>query len=145
MTKAILPPGSYRELIRELAEDTRIALRPSPVHGIGVFAIADIPEGYNRIFSRPLDQWVRVPIVEIDSLPSHARDLVETYCVFDETHYWLPSYGMKVMDLVNYLNHSREPNIVSIEDGEHFQALRHISAGEELFVDYETIVKVNDY
>ena len=44
------------------------------------------------------------------------------------------------MDLVNFLNHSDEPNVMSINDGEYFEALRDILAGEELLIDYGEIV-----
>ncbi|MBK8610919.1 MAG: SET domain-containing protein-lysine N-methyltransferase [Chitinophagaceae bacterium] len=44
------------------------------------------------------------------------------------------------MDLVNFLNHSDTPNIVSINDGEFFEAIRDINSGEELVIDYGEIV-----
>jgi SET domain-containing protein len=44
------------------------------------------------------------------------------------------------VDLVIYLNHSDTPNVISVNDGEYFEAIRDIAAGEELLVDYGTIV-----
>ena len=44
------------------------------------------------------------------------------------------------LGLVIYLNHSETPNVISINDGEYFEAIRDIQQGEELFVDYGTIV-----
>lgn len=44
------------------------------------------------------------------------------------------------MDLVFFLNHSDTPNIVSIDDGECFEALRDIDEGEELLVNYGALV-----
>ena len=134
-----------RQLLAELSNQTLIALKPSPVHGIGVFAIADIPKGFREIFSRAVGEWIRVPIAEVEKLPEHSRSLVETYCLFDETDYFVPDYGFRVMDLVNYLNHSSDPNVVSVNDGEYFESLREIKTGEELFVDYGKIVAVDDY
>ncbi|RYY55450.1 MAG: SET domain-containing protein-lysine N-methyltransferase [Chitinophagaceae bacterium] len=134
-----------RQLLVELSRETLIALKPSPVHGIGVFAIADIPKGFRQIFSQSVGEWIRVPISEVDKLPEHSRSLIETYCLFDESDYFVPDYGFKVMDLVNYLNHSSEPNVVSVNDGEYFESLREIKTGEELFVDYGTIVAVDGY
>ena len=58
----------------------------------------------------------------------------------DDEHYFVSDYGFKVMDLVNYLNHSDNPNVISINDGEFFEAIKDILTGEELFIDYETIV-----
>jgi SET domain-containing protein len=69
---------------------------------------------------------------------------VETYCLFDEDFYYVPDYGFKVMDIVIFLNHSEEPNIISINDGEDFETLRDIKAGEELFIDYGEIVESDE-
>ncbi|MGN6295005.1 MAG: SET domain-containing protein [Chitinophagaceae bacterium] len=133
------------ELLHELSQETYAALKPSAVHGIGVFAIRDIPKGCKAIFSRNVGEWVKLPISEVEKLPEHSRSLIETYCLYDETDYYVPDYGFKVMDIVNYLNHSSDPNIISVNDGEYFEALKDIPAGEELFVDYGKIVEVEGY
>ncbi|MBI5371538.1 MAG: SET domain-containing protein [Sphingobacteriales bacterium] len=133
------------ELLKELSEETFITLKPSTVHGIGVFALRDIPRGCRTIFSRNTGEWIPVPVTDIEQLPAHSRNLVETYCLYDETHYYVPDYGFKIMDLVNYLNHSSSPNVVSVNDGLFFEALRDISAGEELLVDYGEIVDTDEY
>ncbi|MEI9911056.1 MAG: SET domain-containing protein [Bacteroidota bacterium] len=129
------------ELLKELMTETYAMLKPSPVHGIGVFAIRDIPKGCRNIFSKDHGQWIKVPIAEIEKLPAHSKELVETYCVFDEEYYFMPDYGFKVMDMVNYLNHSAVPNIISVNDGEDFEALTDIPAGTELLINYEHIVE----
>ena len=132
------------ELLKELSEETFITLKPSPVHGIGVFALRDIPKGCKTLFSRNVGEWIRVPISDIDQLPDQTRNMVETYCLYDETHY-LPDYGFKVMDMVNYLNHSSSPNVISVNDGEYFESLREIKEGEELLVNYGEIVDTKEY
>ena len=134
------------ELLKELQQETYVALKPSPIHGIGVFAIRDIPEGCRTIFSKAAGEWIQLSFEEVEQLPAHSRNLIETYCLYDETHYFVPDYGFKLMDLVLYLNHSDEPNIGSINDGEQFEALRDIREGEELLVNYGTIAEgLSDY
>lgn len=132
-------------LLKELAEETFVTLRPSTVHGIGVFALRDIPKGCKTLFSKNVGNWIKVPISDIEKLPEASRNLVETYCLYDETDYYLPDYGFKVMDLVNYLNHSATPNVISVNDGEYFESLRDIAEGEELFVNYGHIVDTAEY
>ncbi len=129
-------------LLAELRDDTWVMLRPSPIEGVGVFAVRDIPKGCRSMFSKPdaPEQWVSVTRAEVDALPAHARGLVENYCLYDAEHYFIPATGFKKMDLVCYVNHADEPNIVSIEDGAWFEAMRDIAAGEELFLDYGEIV-----
>lgn len=133
------------ELLNELANHTLVALKPSPVHGIGVFALCDIPKGCRNLFSNNVGEWIKLPVTDVEKLPEHSRSLVETYCLYDETHYYVPDYGFKVMDLVNYLNHSATPNIISVHDGEYFETIRDIAAGEELFVNYGEMVEVEGY
>lgn len=128
-------------LLKQLAESTYVMIKASPVHGIGVFAIRDIPKGTQDIFSQGVGEWIEVSKEEVDALPKHSRDLVENHCLFDDKSYFIPDYGFKLVDLVIYLNHSDTPNVVSINDGERFEAIRDIVCGEELFVDYGTIVE----
>ena len=130
------------ELLNELAGNTWVMIKPSPVEGIGVFALQDIPKGCRSMFSKANDaeQWISVSKTEVESLPAHAKALIENYCLYDEENYFVPDYGFKKMDLVNFLNHSDTPNIISINDGEFFEAIRDIKKGEELVIDYGEIV-----
>jgi SET domain-containing protein len=127
-------------LLAQLKNETYIMLKPSGIHGIGVFAIRFIPKGCRNIFSSGQGEWIKLPIAEVELLPQYSKDLVETYCLFDEENYFVPDYGFKLMDLVNYLNHSHKPNIISVNDGEIFEAVKDIQPGEELLVNYGHIV-----
>ena len=129
------------ELLQELQQDTYVALKPSPVHGIGVFAVKYIPKGCRQIFSKDQGEWIKVAIDEVERLPDHSRNLVETYCLYDAEHYYVPDYGFKLMDMVNYLNHSPSPNIMSVNHGEYFEAIMDILPGTELLVNYVHIVE----
>jgi SET domain-containing protein len=134
------------ELLKELQQETYVTLKPSSIHGIGVFAICDIPKGCRDIFSKETGDWIKLSISEVEQLPAHSRDFVETYYLYDEEQYFIPAHGCKIMDMANYLNHSHTPNIISVMDGKWFEAIRDIKIGEELFVNYEEIVEgVEDY
>jgi SET domain-containing protein len=133
------------ELLKELSQETYVALKPSAVHGIGVFAIADIPKGCRALFSKNVGNWIKLPIPDVEKLPEHSRSLIETYCLYDDEHYFVTDYGFKIMDLVNYLNHSSVPNVKSVNDGEYFEALVDIPAGTELMINYGDIVEVAGY
>jgi SET domain-containing protein len=130
-----------KELLSELANNTYVMIRPSPIEGIGVFAIRDIPKGCRQMFSKGIGEWVKIPKSEIELLPVHSKTLIETYCLYDDENYFVPDYGFKIMDLVNFLNHSDNPNIISINEGEEFEAIRDITAGEELLINYGDIVE----
>ena len=131
-------------LLKELAASTYVMIKPSPLHGIGVFAIRDIPKGTKNIFSKGVGDWIKVSKEEVDALPQHSKDLIANHCLFDEDHYFIPDYGFKLVDLVIYLNHSETPNVISLNEGEEFEAIRDIANGEELLVDYGTIVESDE-
>jgi SET domain-containing protein len=131
-----------QELLAELAYRSYVVLRPSPIEGIGVFALRDIPKGCRDMFSKPLpdDKWITVSREEVSALPVHAQWLISNYCLFDENNYFVPASGFKRIDVSLFLNHSNVPNVISINEGEFFEALHDIKAGEELVIDYGEIV-----
>jgi Proteins containing SET domain len=133
------------ELLEELTRHTFATLKPSPIHGIGVFALREIPKGCRNIFSKDQGNWIKLPIRDVENLPDHSRSLVETYCLYDDENYFVPDYGFKIMDLVNYLNHSPNPNLISVNDGEYYEAIRNIKPGEELLINYNEVVKAEGY
>ncbi len=130
------------ELLQELAGNTLVMIKPSPIEGIGVFALQDIPKGCRSMFSKATEQeqWITVSKAEVETLPAHSKILIENYCLYDEENYFIPDYGFKKMDLVSFLNHSDAPNIISLNDGEFFEAISDIKQGEELVIDYGEIV-----
>ena len=130
------------ELLAELSQKTYVMLRPSAVAGVGVFAVRHIAKGCRDMFSKPdkNDTWITLSKEEVESLPPHARLLIENYCLYDEENYFVPDYGFKKIDVSLFLNHSDTPNVISINEGEYFEALTDIKAGDELFVDYGEIV-----
>jgi SET domain-containing protein len=131
------------QLLQELSDNTYVMLKPSATAGTGVIALRDIPKGCREMFSKPdpNDKWILLTKEEVNELPSHAKFLIHNYCLYDESlNYFVPGKGFKKLDLSHFLNHSDTPNVRSIDDGEYFEALVDIPAGEELFIDYGTIV-----
>ena len=128
-------------LLKQLQSQTYVMIKPSPLHGIGVFAIRDISKGTKNIFSEGFGDWIQVSKEEVEALPKHSRDLIENHCLFDDNNYFIPEYGFKLVDLVIYLNDSDTPNVISLNEGEQFEALIDIKEGEEVLVDYGTIVE----
>jgi SET domain-containing protein len=133
---------SKAALLAELSNNTYVLLQPSPIAGIGVFAIQDIPKGCRDMFSKPdvNDKWITVSKQEVDALPAHAQFIVGNYCLYDDENYFIPDDGFKKIDVSLFLNHADTPNIISINDGDYFEAIRDIKAGEELLLDYGEIV-----
>jgi SET domain-containing protein len=110
-------------------------LKPSPIHGLGVFILAPVRRGeliwrfdsrIDRVYSEE----------EVASLPEHMQHYLRTYST------WHEQSGLYVLcgDNGRFFNHSTEPTTVSnaISFGED-RAVRDLAAGEELTSDYTTI------
>jgi hypothetical protein len=127
-------------LVKQVLGDCYCRLRPSAIHGIGVFAIRDIPRGKNPFgllarYARP--GYVRITQEELDALPRGlARTIRALFVPTDGTMY-LPTCGTNLVHLLAYLNHSAEPNLRT-RDGWNFFTRRRIREGEELTVDYHS-------
>ena len=115
-------------------------LGPSPIHGIGVFAIVDIPAGTD-IFSEKGstdDDFLEVPEAEVRAMPDGPiKKLYFDFCVLDDGTFYCPK-SFNEMTPSWYLNSSKEPNCKAESEGIYFVPLRDIKAGEELTVDYDT-------
>lgn len=127
------------QLLEELRNQTYVMIKPSAIHGIGVFAIRDIPKGCRNFFGPETGEWTELSFEEVEQLPEQSRHLIETYCLFDDRNYFVPARGFKAMDISLFLNHADEPNVVSVNEGEFFEAIRDIAAGEEILVDYDKL------
>lgn len=126
------------EILDQLKNDVYCRLLPSPLGGIGVFAIKDIPEGINPFNGCFDGDYISFDLEEFHELEPAVFKLVVDMCVLDEGKLWLPDNGIQKLDLSWCLNHSSTPNMNALEKGEEFITNRVIKAGEELLVDYNT-------
>ncbi len=116
-----------------------VEVRPSPIHGLGVFAREAVPRG--KIvwqFDPGIDR--RHPVAWLEGQPEHVRKFVDVYGVFtlDKRHIHLAG------DHTIFINHSAAPNLAPRDDvvvnGDGVVvAARDIAAGEELTVNYAEI------
>ena len=110
-------------------------LRPSSIHGLGVFLLEPVRKG-DLIwrFDARIDRVYSLD--EVASLPEHVQRYLRTYSTWNE------AAGLYVLcgDNGRFFNHSEDPTTVSnaISFGED-HAVRDLAAGEELTSDYTTI------
>ena len=116
--------------------DVYVRLKKSTIHGIGVFAIRDIPEG-TKIFSNDESEMVWVDEANIRNIDPELRKLYDDFCVVKSDKYGCPK-NFNMLTVGWYLNESKENPNVRCTDDYDFIALRDIKNGEELTVDYST-------
>ncbi len=110
-------------------------LKPSPIHGVGVFAIRNIPKG-TYIFPDDDEELIWIDKRILGRLSSEQRKLYEDFCIIKGDLYGCPR-SFNNMTPAWYLNESATPNIAS-DNAYRFFAMRDIKKGEELTVDYDT-------
>ena len=109
----------------------KLKLAPSPIHGIGVFATADIGKG-DKVFADVFPQLYSITFSSFGKLFPQVRDqLLERWpTVTKGSAFWYPDTFLQ-----GYMNHSDDPNYDAVTD----TALRDIKAGEEVTEDYRKI------
>jgi hypothetical protein len=128
------------ELLRRVLGHCYCRLQPSGIHGIGVFAIRDIPQRRNPFltmqrYAQP--GLARITDSELQKLPPKLSAMIRALFIPDDGVLQIPTSGTNVVHIAAYLNHSTMPNLRT-GDGFDFIAVRKILAGEELTVDYRT-------
>lgn len=116
-------------------EGVRTRLKPSKIHGIGVFAILPIRKGA-EVFAEDNAPIVWVDAQIVNQLSRAIRDIYEDFAIVKGARYGVPKH-LDTLSTSWYLNHSGTPNVAA-DRNFRFRALRNIRSGEELTVDYRT-------
>jgi len=123
-------------ILKHLHTEVYCRLGVSPIHGIGVFAIRDIPKGAHPLVSLLKIKEFSFSKKEIKKLPASVQKEVRMFCYYDKDEHLIPSIGLNAMNMAFYMNHSKKPNIKYLKNNT-LLSLRKIKAGEELFFDYD--------
>jgi len=102
---------------------------PSPIHGVGVFAVTPIAKGRTvKLWSREKLRFVKKP------LRGALGKMALMFGVETERGFWCPK-DFNRAEIGWYINHSDRPNMTYVNDIT-LRAMRAIKAGEELTVNY---------
>jgi SET domain-containing protein len=112
-----------------------VRLKPSKIHGIGVFAIRDIPKG-TYVFRGDDGEMVWTKASATHRLDRELKRLYRDFCVTRDGLYGCPR-NFNLLTLAWYLNNSNRPNMAA-DKKYNFYSTRRIKKGEELTVNYDT-------
>lgn len=128
------------EQLAELNEEVRCHIKPSPIHGVGVFALRNILKG-EKLYLVPnrTPKWYSIPYERLDELRPEIREVILAR--------WpsiiLGSLFISPNDMiwmVTFVNHSENPNY----DVDSDTALRDIGVGEEITENYNLMKRAEE-
>ena len=113
----------------------------SSIHGVGLFAIQDIPAGTLISFGdEEKPTWVSRK--EVEQLSPELQKLYFDMCVEEEGCLAAPK-SFNVMSLMYFANHSATPNAYENTEGDSF-ALVDIKKGDEITFNYDRFPKYRE-
>ena len=137
---------SKKNFIKHLQNDVYCRIQSSKTHGVGVFAIRDIPKGINPFkttFGKCSSyKSVTIDQKELKNVPEATIKILDDFFGIDEDNkYRVPIKGLNSLDITVYMNHRKNNNIDIIEDKNCnftiFITNKLIKKGNELFINYD--------
>src|SRR6056300_348743 len=121
--------------LRYAERHTWVRLAPSPIHGVGVFAIRDIP-AFCDIFPDCQNVFRKIPLSCLPHLPPAVQKMALDYLYSDDEFLWTPDLTLNQFNVSFFLNYSETPNCEHHENGR-ITTLQEIRTGEELTHCYD--------
>lgn len=126
-------------MLYNLTHSVFTRIKRSHTHGIGVFAIRDIPKGIDP-FQKPIEHeshMVKLTLEDLSGVDASVVEHLNDFVFFKDGAYHVPDFGLNGIDIAWFMNHSDNPNVMFAgQDFEETLTMRQIMAGEELSVDY---------
>jgi SET domain-containing protein len=126
-----------KQLLKQLKENTFCRIMPSKIHGVGVFAIRNIPKGTNIFKGSCSHKNIPLTQKDIKELDPAIRKMLKDFFVQKGEEIFVPECALNGIDISYFLNFSKNPNVKAYTNGEKLIAKRTIRKGEELTCDYE--------
>jgi hypothetical protein len=133
------------DFIKDLETAVYCRIGVSKIHGVGVIAIRPIPKGIDPMEEArdmTFNQVSSSEVFDNANITPEVKELVKAMCPENDGVLDIPPCSLNEIGVSFYLNHSKNPNMECDDEGNFF-ALRDISPGEELTVDYGTYGALN--
>ena len=137
---------SKKDIIKNLEKDIYCRIQASKTHGVGVFAIKDIPKGtypYKTTYGNcSKSRHINISSDDIKKVPKGVIKILDDFIGLDEDNkYSIPISGINTLDISFYMNHDKKNNIDIVDNLNCgfvlFRANKLIKKGKELFINYD--------
>lgn len=128
-----------QQLLKHLQNEVYCRIGVSKIHGVGVFAIRDIPKNTNPFKHSFNGEGIVFSTNELEKLPKEVQKIIDDFLVHEKDGVLIPVNGLNQLDISFYLNHSENPNVKTGDNGETFITMRDIKKDEELTYIYTPI------
>ena len=128
---ASLKKKKLKLAVKLLNDIVKVKIAPSPIDGVGVFAVRDLKKGEQMELDAIPHQF-DVPFSMFKELRKDVREILLNFfpLIVGGSHFLYP-----VTRMTAFLNHSEKPNYDAKTD----KIIRKVKAGEELTEDYRQI------
>ena len=129
------------EIIKDFENNIYCRIQPSAIHGVGVFAIRNIPKGTNPFITYTNIETIAIPekeIIENKNIPDTVKKMIKDFYVIQNGNFYCDARSLNEINITYFLNHSDTPNldVNEIDEESVFTANKDISIGEELTSNY---------
>ena len=136
-----------KQIIEGLTNYCNCRVKCSDVHGVGLFAIKEIP-AETSIFGAQDPKIGGIHFfthLSLKKLPEEVLELLYNYNFITNTGMHLPDYAWNYHHLASYINHSKDSNVFYDVDSNEFLATRDIHKDEELLCNLEEDLRNSEY
>ena len=134
------------DFLEHINECTFCRLKPSEIHGVGVFAIRDIGAREEPFGDTPrFTGLTHIKVEEVKRMRPEVRKIIVDLYSSDEEYYYIGPAPNNI-GIYAFMNHSEAPNVELSESKKYFITKADITKGEELLVNYKEYSKFeNDF
>lgn len=135
-----------KALLKNIKDDVYCRIKPSKKHGVGVFAIKDIPKNVNPFklsgSSCLTQKIINISENDLKKIDPEVKKMIDDFYHKDDNDtYGIPYKGLNSNDISFYMNTSSNPNVGFESDKTCsmvvFKTLKKIKKGDELLINYD--------
>ena len=125
-----------KTILEHLENNIYCRLKPSKIHGVGVFAIRKIPKNTNPFKEFDRNVQLLIPKSELNGIDENVKRLLSDFMINSENKQMILLSSTFQSFFSHYLNTGIDPNVTYLTN-DIYKTVKDINEGEELILNYE--------